>query len=211
MNELPLIVLGGGGHAKVIIDTALNLGIKILGLTDEDVTKHGKKILGVSILGNDAWVKKNCSPDQVCLISGHGDIRLSQRLYEYFSAQGFNFVTLLHPSAVIGREVKIADGTAIMAGVIIQPSVNIGANVIVNTGAKIDHDSTIGSHTHIAPGAVLSGGAQIGESTMVGCGTHIIESIKIGNKVTIAAGAVVISNIGNNKKVRGIPAEEWKN
>ena len=209
MNDLPLIILGGGGHAKVIIDTALALGAEILGLTDPDTTKHGKEILGISIVGDDAWVERNYSPNQICLICGHGNIHTSHKLYEHFLAQGFKFATLLHPSAIISREVKIADGTVVMAGVIIQPSVQIGSNVIINTGAQVDHDSIIGSHTHIAPGAIVSGGVCIGESTMVGCGTKIIESIKIGSYVKIAAGTVVTQNIDDNKKVKGVPGKEW--
>ena len=160
MAERPVIVLGAGGHAKVVIGALKASGAAILGATDPDEGTHGKSILGVPVLGGDNKVSEH-QPDEIALVNGVGSTRVSslrKEIFDRFTQAGFTFAALLHPSAVIGQETGVSDGAQVMAGAVIQPGCRIGANAIINTGAQVDHDCIIGDHVHVAPGAVLGGG-----------------------------------------------------
>lgn len=210
MKQKPLIIIGAGGHAKVVLDTALCLGRSVIGLSDVNSERHGSEVLGITVSGDDAWVQSH-APDTVMLAMGIGstsDTGLRRRVFDDFVAKGYEFATLIHPSAVIGRDVELGAGTMVMAGAVIQPGCRMGQNTIVNTGARIDHDGCIGAHAHIAPGAVLSGNVTVGEGTHVGVGVTIIQGISIGNDCVVAAGAVVIRNSPDNSKIMGIPGRE---
>jgi len=206
MMDRPLIIIGAGGHAKVVLDTALSLGYEVLGLADANTETHGNSILDTSVAGDDEWVETYL-PETVMLGNGIGsidDTEARQRIYSGFRAKGYKFATLVHPSAMIGRDVELGNGTVVMAGAVIQPGCRIGDNVIINTGARVDHDSRVGDHSHIAPGAVLSGSVQIGENAHIGTGATIVQSITIGDDSLVAAGAVVVKNAPRNSKIIGM-------
>lgn len=210
MKQKPLIIIGAGGHAKVVLDTALCLGRSVIGLADVNGERHGSKVLGVAVSGDDAWVQSH-APNTVTLAMGIGSIAdtgLRRRVFEAFVAKGYDFAVLIHPSAVIGRDVELGAGTVVMAGAVIQPGCRVGQNAIVNTGAQIDHGGRIGAHTHIAPGTVLSGNVTVGAGVHVGTGATVIQGICIGNDCVIAAGALVIQNSPDNSMIMGIPGRE---
>lgn len=209
MTERPFIVLGAGGHAKVVIDTLLTLGREIAGIADPDPETHGQDILGVSVLGGEETVEALATED-ISLANGigsTGDAGRRKDVFERFRDKGYEFVSVVHPSAVISAGVEIGDGAQVMAGAIIQPGCRIGENAIVNTGAQIDHDCIIGSHAHIAPGAVLGGTVTVGAETHIGAGTTVIQNISIGNGCLVAAGAVVTKDVADGSKVAGMPAK----
>lgn len=202
----PLILIGGGGHSKVLVSTLLLQHRKVLGFVD--LKPALRPLLGVTGLGNDNAVFLH-SPDQVRLVNGVGSIdsTLSHKMvYEKFRERGFVFESVIHPSAIIAREVEIEDSVQVMAGAIVQPGVSLGANVIINTGARVDHDCTIKAHAHIAPGVTLSGNVHIGEGAHIGTGASIIQGIKVGDASIVGAGAVVISDVPPGDIVVGVPA-----
>lgn len=210
MTDLPAIILGAGGHAKVVIDALKASGGTILGLTDIDQKTHGKSILGVPVMGADDKVLEH-KPDDVALINGVGSIRVSghrKEIFERFLKAGFAFPIVIHPSAIIGEDVEISEGSQVMAGAVIQPACRIGANCIINTRASIDHDCVIGAHSHIAPGAVLGGSVTVGEGVHIGAGATVIQNIEIGAGALVAAGAVVTRNVADGVRVAGVPARE---
>lgn len=210
MTLKPLIIIGAGGHAKVVLDTALSIGYQVLGLADANRKLHGEYVLGIEVSGDDEWVQSH-APNTVLLAMGIGSTAETgprRGVYEAFVAKGYEFAILIHPSAVIGRDVEVEVGTVVMARAVIQPGCRVGQNTIVNTGAQIDHDGRIGAHSHIAPGAVLSGNVTVGQGAHVGTGATVIQSIYIGNDSVIAAGALVIQNTPNNSKIMGIPGRE---
>jgi sugar O-acyltransferase (sialic acid O-acetyltransferase NeuD family) len=204
--DLPLIVIGGGGHAKVIISTLSLRHRRVLGFVD--VKRSLPPLLDVTHLGDDDAVFLH-SPDEVRLVNGIGGIDSTgsrRMLYEKFRDKQYVFETVIHPSAVIALEVHIEDGVEVMAGAIIQPGVMIGSNVIINTGARVDHDCSIDAHAHIAPGVTLSGSVHIGQGAHVGTGACIIQGIKVGDSSVVGAGAVVISDVPAGDIVVGVPA-----
>ncbi len=185
----PVIVLGAGGHAKVVIDTLQLCGRKIIGLTDS-ATDDGLALMGVEILGGDDAILK-FSPGEVELVNGIGAIpgsdlrrKLSSRMLE----KGYLFVRVIHPSAVIASGVEIGEGAQIMAGAVIQPNTKIGRSCIINTGVTVDHDCVIHSDCHLAPGVTLSGDVVISQNTHIGTGASIIQGITIGQDCVVAAG-----------------------
>jgi UDP-perosamine 4-acetyltransferase len=204
----PVLIIGGGGHAKVVVSVLRVMGVRMLGAVDSDPGKHGGALLGVGILGDDEAVA-GYAPAEVRLANGIGSVRLTGRrtdVFDRFAGRGYRFVTLAHPSAVIAEGVTLGEGCQIMAGAVLQPEVSIGRNVIVNTGATVDHDCAIGDHVHIAPGATLSGGIVIGDGTHIGAGATIVQGIAIGRRCLVRAGAVVIDDVPDGAMVAGIPA-----
>jgi sugar O-acyltransferase (sialic acid O-acetyltransferase NeuD family) len=202
-GSLPVIVIGGGGHASVVINTLRKSGYLILGLLDPQLMK-GTKEFGVSVLGDDEDIV-NFSPDEVMLSSGVGYMpgnEIRKSVSEKFKDRGFKFLSFCDPNAIVADDAEIAEGAQIFAGAIIQPGVQIGAHSIINTGSIIEHDSTIGSFSHVAPGAVICGGVEVGESTFIGAGSVVIQGIKIGNNSVIAAGVVVSNDVSSRSKVK---------
>lgn len=206
--NLPVIVLGGGGHARVLIEILELLNIEIIGVAVPD--PEAKQIHGYPVIGNDDAVF-GFRPETVRLVNAIGSTRqpyARRQLFMRFKQSGYAFARLIHPSAVVSSKAEIGEGAQIMAGAVLQPGCRIGDNVIVNTRAAIDHDSVVGSHSHISPGAILAGGVTVGETVHVGAGATIIQGITIGDRSLVAAGAVVVSNVPEAATVMGIPAKE---
>ena len=211
MNR-PLIIIGAGGHSKVLIDTLQSQAMEILGITDIDVNKQNQELLGIPIIGEDKVVFQY-HPESVLLVNGIGRVDGSnhrQGIFQYFERNGYQFAQVIHQSAIVSLNVTIAAGAQIMAGAVVQPGSIIGANSIINTGTVLDHDTFIGSHVHIAPGVTISGGVRIDDGTLIGAGTTIIQGIKVGANSLVAAGSVVIRDVPEGTTVMGVPAKEAK-
>ena len=205
--DLPVIVIGGGGHASVLVGALLLCRRSILGFVDLNPT--AAELLGIKCLGNDAAVLQYAVED-VRLVNGVGctaSTATRQDVYDRFKREGYSFATVIHPSAFVATEVQVEDGVQIMAGAILQVGSSIGANAIVNTGAIIDHDCVVGAHTHIAPGAVLSGSVRVGAGAHIGTGASIIQGISIGAGSVVGAGAVVIKDLAAGVTAVGVPAK----
>lgn len=205
---MALIIIGAGGHAKVLIEALLASSAVIKGIVDSNPMLAGSCILGVPVLGGDDVVVE-FTPAQIQLVNGVGSIglpNLRQRLYERFKILGYDFSTVIHPSAVVTSDVILGEGSQVMAGAVIQPGSHIGCNTIINTRASVDHDCIIGDHVHISPGVTLSGGVDIGAGSHIGTGATLIQGISIGCGCLVAAGAVVVKDITDGEMVRGVPA-----
>jgi sugar O-acyltransferase (sialic acid O-acetyltransferase NeuD family) len=197
----PIIILGAGGHAKVLAEVLRSTGYKILGLTDP-LMKSGETKFGVVCLGDDEKLQEY-SVDEIELVNGIGAIpgqhlrwELGKRLREL----GYSFVTVIHPSAILSSDVKLANGAQIMAGAVLQPGVHIGCDSIVNTGVCVDHDCYIGDSCHLAPGVTLSGEVRVGDGVHVGTGACVIQDIEIGARTVIAAGSVIYNDLPADMK-----------
>lgn len=208
--SLPVVILGAGGHAKVLLDCLQLQRRRILGVTTPNAAQHGTSFCGVPVLGNDAAIDAY-APTAVALVNGLGSVQCDGRRAALFAAwkkRGYHFASVVHPSAVIANDASFGEGVQIMAGVVVQPGCRIAENTIVNTRASIDHDVVLGKHVHIAPGCVLSGGVSVGDSSHLGTGCVVIQGISVGNEVLVAAGAVVVRSVPDSAHVRGVPARE---
>ncbi len=198
----PIILLGSGGHARVLLDALYCNGIEPLGYVD---CKKSAADIGIDYLGDDEYLE-GLSCDELLLVNGVGDITRRQQLFESFKTQGFNFGQVIHPSAIISKSALLAEGVQVMAGAVIQTGVNIDENVIINTRASIDHDCSVGSHSHVAVGAVLAGDVRVSKNVLIGAGSTVIQGLTIGSDSVVAAGAVVIHDVAEGRTVIGVPA-----
>lgn len=208
----PLLILGAGGHAKVLVEALLADGALIAGLLDADPARLGDNVLGVPVIGEDRTAE-DFPCDAVRLVNGIGSIglpTLRRAIFEKFSVRGYGFATVIHPSAVVASDAELGEGAQIMAGAVLQPGCHIGSNAIINTRASVDHDCTVGDHTHIAPGVTISGGVTIGSGCHVGTGATVIQGVRIGDGSVVGAGAVVTKDVAAGVTVVGVPAKVVK-
>ncbi|WP_147802811.1 acetyltransferase [Alkalicoccus halolimnae] len=205
----PVVLLGLGGHAKVLIDV-LELGnYEIKGYA---APSEQKSPYTIPYLGKDE-VLGHYDKTEFMLINTLGstsNLELRKQLFNNFKSQGYLFATLIHPKAYVSNRAIIGEGVQLMAGAIVQPFAVIGDNSIINSNAVVEHDSLISSNCHIAPGVTISGGVKVGECTHIGTGASVIQDIQIEDNVVVGAGAVVIKNVSKNKKMIGVPAKEVK-
>jgi len=207
-----IIVIGGGGHAKVIISILKKLrAYEILGYVEKD---NKGAILGVPYIGDDQELKKIIETKKATLaVLGVGHITDYTRrveLYQQMTALGYTFPKIVSPHAIINDEVEIGDGTVVMDGVVVNSGARIGKGCIVNTRSSVDHDCEIGDFVHLAPGAILSGGVHVGSYTFIGAHATVINYKKIAEKCIIGAGAVVVRDCLESGTYVGVPARRVK-
>lgn len=207
---LPVIVIGGGGHSRVLIDSLLMQSNVILGFTDIDVQFQASSFHGVHYLGDDDIIN-NYAPSEILLVNALGSIgstKMRARIYETFKSKGYSFASVIHPSAIISSDVTLGEGVQVMAGTIIQTGSQIGDNTIINTRSSVDHDCVIGSHVHVAPGVTLSGGIRVGSGVHIGSGATVIQQVSLDEFSIIGAGAVVLKDVPAHRTYVGVPAKE---
>ncbi len=197
-----IILLGAGGHAKVLLDALFCNDMEVLGYVN---VKKLSDDIGIKYLGDDEQVL-NFSANEVMLVNGVGNIIQRQQLFDTFKARGFSFAKVIHPSVIISTATILAEGVQIMAAAVIQTGVSIGENVVINTRASVDHDCCIGAHSHVAVGAILAGNINIGERVLIGAGSTVIQNLNIGSDSVVGAGAAVIGDVPSGKTVVGVPA-----
>lgn len=207
--SLPVIILGAGGHAKVLLDILIMRAVNVIGFTEPNSLCRVEGMSSIPIIGNDEVVK-SYSPNEIRLVNGLGSVNITNKrkeIFERFKSMGYTFETVIHPSAIIASGAKIAEGVQVMAGAIIQTGSYIGYNTIVNTKTSVDHDCVIEAHVHLAPGVTLSGGVQICEGVHIGSGATVTQGIRLGCNSLVGAGAVVIRDVPEGVTVFGVPAQ----
>lgn len=200
-----LIVLGAGGHAKVVIETFLEAGeYEIVGLLDQDETP--RTVLGLPVIGSDKQLPALAETGIRHAFPAIGDNDLRVKLGRLAVSAGFQLATAISPRAHVSRSASIGSGVLIVAGAAINAEAKIGDMAIVNTNATVDHDCRVGLGAHIAPGATLAGQVAIGERAFIGAGASIIPKITVGDAATVGAGSCVIRDVSDGKLVYGVPA-----
>jgi carbamoyl-phosphate synthase large subunit len=207
-DRLPVILIGAGDHAKVLIDTLQLLQVPILFATDHDEARHGKRVSGVRVAGDDLLVDEH-DPASVWLVNAVGSVSkpsARRAVYETFRSKGFRFATVVHPRAIVSPAASVAEGLQVMAGAVVQPGAVLNENVLINTRASVDHDCEVGAHVHLAPGATLSGSVKVGATSHVGTNATVIQGVRLGREVVVGAGAVVVRDVPDHQTVVGVPA-----
>lgn len=206
----PIIGIGAGGHAKVIIEILLQSGQwEIAGLLDADETKTGQTFSGVPILGTDVLIPELFQKGIHAAFVGIGSVGAvspRRKAFDILLDHGFELPALRHPSATVASDVTLGKATCIMPGAIINPGASIGECVIVNLGAIIEHDCHISDFAHISPGALLGGDVFVGQGAHIGIGAVIRQGIRIGENAMVGAGAVVVKDVEAGTTVIGVPA-----
>lgn len=204
---LPIVLVGGGGHARVVADIIELIGTyRIIGFTDV----REKCILtasGLPYLGNDevlpGLIAKGITKAAIGVAGFENKLR--RKLYSRCLNLGFDLPTLCHPRAIVACGALIGGGTVVMAGSIINAGVIVNENVIINTGAIVEHDCKIGHSAQIGPGAILCGNVTVGEEAFIGAGACIVQGVTVGTGAFIGAGAVVTKDVPPGVTVVGNP------
>ena len=194
-----LIIIGAGGHGRVARDVAAAIGYQEVLFLDDNPSIEG-------VIGPVFDYKKYIGKRDLFVAIGNNAIRAS--IQRDIMTCGGKSVTLVHPSAIIGSEVKIGDGAVVMPGAIINCNSTVGEGAIINTAASVDHDCVVGDFSHISVGAHLAGTVKVGNNCFIGAGATVINNIVINDGVTVGAGAVVIRNITEAGTYIGVPAKK---
>jgi len=205
MNRQALILLGSGGHAKVVIDIVEDVGaFEIVGIVSADGTRQ--TVLGYPILGGDDVLVGLAEQGSVSAFVAIGDNKVRARLLRKIRSLDFSVPSIISSKAVVSPRARLGSGVAIMPGAVINANTLIEDGVIVNTSASIDHDCMLGQFVHIAPGAHLAGGIVIGEGAFVGAGSTVVRTATVGAWSVVGAGATVIRSVPDHAVVVGSPA-----
>jgi sugar O-acyltransferase (sialic acid O-acetyltransferase NeuD family) len=211
LGHLDLVLLGGGGHAKVLLDCLeqLHPGWAVAVL-DPDTALHGTRLLGARVLGGDdlagPLAEANSGLRFAVGVGAARSTALRTRLFENALEAGLRPLSLVHPTACVSRWAVIEEGAQILAGAIVNAGARVGANTIINTGAIIEHDCIVGRNAHVATGACLAGAVRVGDGAMIGIGAVVRQGQSIGATAMVGAGAVVVGDIAPGTLVAGIPA-----
>jgi len=201
-----VVILGAGGHAKVIADIVLLNHDHLLGFLDDNPEKQNQTIFkNYKVIGtlSDAEKYQDCF-FIIAIGDNHTRAKIASQLSNY------HFYTAVHPSATIADTVKIGEGTVIMAGTTINADTKVGNHCVINTMSSLDHDSIIEDFTHISPGAHLAGTVSIGKYSWICTGASVINNLTIGRDVILGAGATAISDLPTAGTYVGTPARRIK-
>ena len=199
MNRL--IIVGAGGHGKVIADAALKNGYANICYIDDHATGD---VMGFPIIGTSSDIE-DLNDGSTDFIIGIGNNAVRKTIAETYNV---NWVSIIHPSVQIGFNAEIGKGTVVMANAVVNVCAKIGEHCIINTGAIVEHDNVIGNYTHISPNVALGGTVRIGSLTHVGIGATVKNNTEICSDCTIGAGAVVVKNIKEPGTYVGVPARK---
>ena len=210
MNKL--VVIGGGGNAKVLISILKRLNtFNIIGYTDK---KNNGNILGVGYLGEDSVLESILNREGKCnAIIGIGQVNVSaarENIANNLLKLGFNLPAIVSDKAIVNEEVSLGKGTLVYDGVIINSGAEVGDFCLINTGSIVEHDCRIGNFVHLASGAVLGGGVKVGNGSMIGLGSRVIQYREITAGCLVGAGTVVTADCTQSGTYVGIPAKKIK-
>lgn len=206
-----LVLIGAGGHAKVVADLILRVGsYEIVGFLDDDPATWGRTILGLPVLGGHERLPALRAEGAARCLVAVGDNRARLALAEQAAALGYSFPVAIHPRATVAPSARLGPGTVVAAAAVVNPEAVVGNHAIINTGAIVEHDNRLGEGVHISPGAVLCGGVTVGDHGHVGAGARVIPGVCVGSDCVIGAGAVVIRDLPDRVVAVGVPARVIK-
>lgn len=196
-----ILLLGAGGHGKVVLDALLAAGVPraAVDVSDENAAAHGAEFLGAPVcaLGESAARRFHVSV---------GVAAARERIHLRLEAAGLAPLTVRHPAACVSPLASLAGGCFVAAHAVVGPAARLGPSVIVNHGAVVDHDCVVGAFCHIAPNATLAGNVTIGRRVLVGAGANLLPGVRVGDDAIIGAGAVVRADVPAGGTWAGVPA-----
>ena len=202
-----LILVGGGGHCKSVIDVAESAGYTILGILDRP-EEVGKRVLGYEVIGTDDDMAKYA--DKADFIVTVGQIKspnLRVKLHQMLAETHCKLATIIASTAHVSKHATIGEGTVIMHQAFVNADAHIGMGCIINTASIIEHEAMVGDYCHVSTGATINGGASIGNCSFVGSQSVINQCVTIGENIIIGAGSAVVTDLPSNCIVVGVPAK----
>ena len=199
-----VIIIGAGGHAKVVADAVRMSGATVLGFLDDNASKQGQPFARATVLGDVASYKQYA--DEAAFIIAIGSSEIRKKISEQL--EGVRWYTAIHPSAVIADDVVLGEGTFVGALSVISPDSKIGKHSILNTRSVVEHDCAVGDFTHVAPAATLCGDSSVGDLCWIGAGSTLINGLSVCDNVMVGACATVVRNIVERGTYVGTPARK---
>jgi sugar O-acyltransferase (sialic acid O-acetyltransferase NeuD family) len=199
-----ILILGAGGHGKVVADILCCAGEPVMGFLDDDPATWGTTRLGLPVLGDIVTYREHLPSG---LILGMGNIAARARIVDTLGGEAHGlWRNAIHPRAIIAHSVRLGRGVTVAAGVVVNPDTVLGDYSIINTGATVDHDCIIGAYAHIGPGAHLAGYIHVGREAFIGIGASVTQCLTVGDGAVVGAGSVVIDSVPSRVTVKGVPA-----
>jgi acetyltransferase EpsM len=216
MTPEPLVVIGSGEHARVVVDAAQASGDRwaVLGVVTASADERPADALsaGLERLGDDttflARLQSTTTGARPALVVGVGaplDPDARRAIVVRYEALA-RWATVVHPAATLAATATIEPGAVVLAGAIVGPGARVGAHTVVNSGAIVEHDVRLGAFSQVGPGAVIGGGTTIGDGAFVGLGARIRDHLAIGAVAVVGMGAAVVADVASGEVVVGIPA-----
>ncbi|GHF87876.1 acetyltransferase [Thalassotalea marina] len=203
-----LLIIGAGGHGKVIADCAeASCQFSEIAFLDDSHPERDTNLAWPIIDKSSAW-KIYKEEYDFALALGHNKSRLA--MYKALQDSNARMPNIVHPRAVVSKHVSLGAANVIFAGAVVNPGVSIGNACIINTGATVDHDCTLGDAIHISPGANLAGTVSVGDLTWFGVGSCSVQSIDIAFNTQVGAGAAVTNSTQASGLYVGVPAKRIK-
>lgn len=215
LNGRPLVVIGGGEHARVVIEAARSQreAWRLLGVVDRDPAARTTALLDVAHLGDDddllATLSMTAPDERPWLIIGFGGgaadaVRRAAAVTRF--GQGSRWATLVHATAWVAPSATLGEGTVVLAGAVVNAGARVGCHAILNTRAVLEHDVVIGDYANIGPGALVGGGATVGANAFIAMAAAVRDHVTVGQGATVGMGAVVVGDVEPGLTVVGNPA-----
>lgn len=205
MEQKPLVLVGGGGHCKSVIDVAESAGYTILGILDKP-SELGKSVLSYQVIGNDNDIPQYVDKAQFLVsVRQIKDASLCIKLHEMIIREGGRLATVIASDAYVSKYATIGDGTVIMHNAIVNAGAVIGQGCIINTFANVEHGVVIGDYCHISTGAMINGGCSIGNGCFIGSQSVLVQGVTIGADRIVGAGSIVVENLLQSGVYVGVP------
>jgi sugar O-acyltransferase (sialic acid O-acetyltransferase NeuD family) len=207
-----VLVLGAGGHGRVVLDILLQTGRhEVAGFLDNNAEIHGRRIDGIPVLGAlDDLARIAAESGVGGVIVAIGDNGVRRGLARRVDAAGIDLLNAIHPSATLAHNATLGRNVVIAAGVVVCAHCQIGDSVILNTGCIVDHQTMIGEGSHVCPGVRIAGRVKVEQGTFIGIGATIIPKVTLGCESIVGAGSVVIEDVPPLATVVGVPARRVK-
>jgi acetyltransferase EpsM len=205
MTRRALIVVGAGGHGRVIVDAALASGFEIASVVDD--ARAGERMLGFEVgrFDIERTTQLAANPETEVLVA-IGDNRARQRVCQLLLERGASLATLIHPRACVSPNATVGAGSVVLAQAVVGPGSTLGEGVIVNHGATVDHDTRVGEYAHLSPGVHMGGEVSLGPGTHLGVGVSVRNKAQIGSWSIVGVGAAVIADLPDSVVAFGVPA-----
>lgn len=202
-----LLLLGGGGHCRSVIDCVLSLGkYDEIGIVDNKDCSHQ----GVTRVGTDDDLEELFQSgwsEAFITVGSIGDTSIRKRLFALIKRIGFEVPIIIDPTAIVAQDIIVNEGVFVGKNAVVNTGVVIENCGIVNTGSIVEHDCMIGAFSHISPGAILCGEVSVGADSHIGAGAVVKQSLSVGNNVLIGAGSVVLNDLPEGVVAYGNPCK----
>jgi len=208
---MEILILGAGGHGRVVLDILLQGGEhKPVAFLDNNAALHGRRVDGLPVLGDMSQLGALRQRGIGHAIVAIGDNGVRKAVADALEQNNFELISAIHPSAQLAKNVSVGKGVVIAAGALVCTHCQIGDYVILNTGCIVDHESMIGTSAHICPGVRLAGHVTVESAAFIGIGATVVQGQRIGFESIVGAGAVVTGSVDPMTTVVGVPARVVK-